>query len=165
MNINAQSLVPKIDELHTVHNQLGADIICITETWLKEHVPSKVILLNGFHNPVRRDRTEIIGGGVCCYIRSNFQYKTWEELCEPNLETIWITIRPRKLPREFSLITIGVIYMPPGSQTHPRQEKEMICHIIKSMDFISSKHPQTGFFVVGDFNRMKDARLKHYPLK
>ena len=55
--------------------------------------------------------------------------------------------------------------MPPGSKTRPRNETAMIRHIINSLDFISSKYPQTGFIVTGDFNKMKDNQLKQYPLK
>ena len=77
-----------MDELNTRNLQMGADIICITETWLKDHIEDNVIALENFHPPIRRDRKDIIGGGVCCYVRSSFQYKIWDELSDPELETV-----------------------------------------------------------------------------
>ena len=55
--------------------------------------------------------------------------------------------------------------MPPGCPKRPRQETEMLNHILQSLDHIVSKHPATGIIVTGDFNHMKDATLKRFPLK
>ncbi|XP_033111982.1 uncharacterized protein LOC117112877 [Anneissia japonica] len=41
----------------------------------------------------------------------------------------------------------------------------MCNHISNNLDFIRTKHPDTGIFILGDFNRMKDAQLKQFPLK
>ncbi|XP_033101557.1 uncharacterized protein LOC117104820 [Anneissia japonica] len=39
----------------------------------------------------------------------------------------------------------------------------MCNHISNNLDFIRTKHPDTGIFILGDFNRMKDAQLKQFP--
>ena len=36
---------------------------------------------------------------------------------------------------------------------------------MKSLDIITRKHPQTGIFLAGDFNHMKDTQIKTFPLK
>ena len=57
------SLAPKIDEIRYVAENANLDCVCITESWLKDHVHDNVVALNGF-NTVRKDRVDIIHGGV-----------------------------------------------------------------------------------------------------
>ena len=63
------------------------------------------------------------------------------------------------------MITLGVIYMPPGSSIRPRKETQYVTHILHSLDTIMRSHPDSGLFVVGDFNHMKDKHIKNFPLK
>jgi hypothetical protein len=37
------SLVPKIDELREVIHNNDVEIVCITETWLREHIDDNVV--------------------------------------------------------------------------------------------------------------------------
>ena len=114
---------------------------------------------------LRNDRrNDVIGGGVWIHIRNNIMYKLWKELCDDNIESIWITIRPKRLPRQVSMITLGVIYMPPGSSVRPRRDAQHVSHIIHCLDTICKSHPDTGIVVVGDFNHIKDKYVKSFPL-
>ena len=136
-----------------------------TESWLKSSVPESITAIDGF-NQERRDREETtIGGGVCMHIREGIPYTRWKELENPELETLWVTLRPKRLPRQWSHISVGGIYMPPGCPERPRKENQMISHILHALDTISKKHPYTAFIVMGDFNKMKGSALKGYPLK
>ena len=36
---------------------------------------------------------------MACYVRQGIQYKHWEELQEICAETVWLTILPKRLPR------------------------------------------------------------------
>ncbi len=73
------------------------------------------------------------------------------ELKDPNLESLWFTIRPYRLPREFSIFVFGVTYHPP----YPNPDYPMIEHIHKSLDSILQKHPDAAIMLVGDFNMLK----------
>ena len=84
---------------------------------------------------------------------------------DDNIEAIWITIRPKRLPRQVSMITLGVLYMPPGSSVRPRRDAQHVSHIIHCLDTICKSHPDTGILVIGDFNHMKDKYIKSFPLK
>ena len=155
----------KVDEFALFLRTNNVDIDCITETWLKSTVPSSAINIAGY-SVVRNDRhNEIIGGGVCVYIRNTIRYKLWTELLDDDVESLWITIRPKRLPRDLSMITLGVIYMPPGSSIRPRKETQYVTHILHSLDTIMRSYPDSGLFVVGDFNHMKDKHIKNFPLK
>ena len=37
-----------------------------------------------------------------------------DNLVDDEKESIWLTVRHRKMPLEVALITIGIIYMPPA---------------------------------------------------
>ena len=51
INTNAQSLVPKIDELQTRVNSFPLTAVCVRESWLKPTVPDDVISLDGYGVP------------------------------------------------------------------------------------------------------------------
>ena len=55
--------------------------------------------------------------------------------------------------------------MPPGSSIRPRKETQYVTHILHSLDTIMCSYPDSGLFVVGDFNHMKDKHIKNFPLK
>ena len=54
-------------------------------------------------------------GGVCAYIQEgNCRYKQLKDLnCCEDHESLWLYLRPNRLPRGFSCIIAGVIYHPP----------------------------------------------------
>ena len=163
MNCNAQSIATKIDDLTVSLNTHNVDIACITESWLSSSVPDSAVNINGY-TIVRNDRSQNIGGGVCLYIKSSLSYKVWADLNDNEIESLWISIRPRKMPRATPQILIGGIYMPPGCPARPRKEKEYITHILSCLDTVTRRHPSSGIIIMGDFNHMKDNLLKRYPL-
>ena len=128
-------------------------------------VPSSVINIDGYDVLPNDRRDDVIGGGVCIYIRNGIKYTLWKELFDDNIESIWITIRPKCLLSQVSMITLGVLYMPPGSSVRPRRDAQHVSHIIYCLDTICKSHPDTGILVVGDFNHMKDKYIKSFPLK
>ncbi len=149
LNVNARSLTKKLDELDVVIRQNHVDICAITESWFSESVPEAPVSINGY-KLLRNDRDGRVGGGVCVYVNLSIPYKEWSDLEDPAFETKWITLRPKKLPREYPHLLVGVIYHP------TTQHREMTEHIIKSVDHILSHHPVCGIVLVGDFNQLPD---------
>lgn len=62
IHINAQSLLPKIDEVNLLSIKTNASVICISETWLDKSVSDSEVAVNGY-NIMRNDRNRN-GGGV-----------------------------------------------------------------------------------------------------
>ena len=81
---NVMSLAPKVDEVSDVIKNANLDIACITETWLRDHIHDNVVCIPGY-NLVRRDRIDVIHGGVCTYIKKGLKYTVLEDL------TIWLS--------------------------------------------------------------------------
>ena len=67
---NVMSLSPKIDEVRVAICNANLDFICITETWLKNHIDNNFVLVSGY-NIICRDRVTRDHGGICMYVRDS----------------------------------------------------------------------------------------------
>ena len=67
MLVNARSLFNKINELEIIAKMQEIDVVCITETWLKEKIPNEAIDCIGM-NLCRLDRTNGVGAWWNCSI-------------------------------------------------------------------------------------------------
>lgn len=107
---NARSLAPKIDELQCIVANNEVDIVCVSETLLSDEIPDPPLL-----NYVlfRRDRTYTSGGGVAVYVNCKIGSC---RLDAPDLdgisESLWVQLRPTRLPKGISSILLGIIYHP-----------------------------------------------------
>ena len=98
---------------------------------------------------LRNDRSlDKSGGGVGAYIKTSIDFTTIDELNASSFETVWLYLRPNRLPRGFSCPIIGIIYHPPQDDDASFTE-----HLISSLDTALNKHPHAGIMLVGDFNR------------
>ena len=105
---NVMSLAPKIDEIRHCVIHANVDVVCLTETWLREHIDDNVVSIGGF-NLVRLDRKTRMHGGVCMYIKDSIQFSLLDDLIHPSYEALWILIRPKRLPRGISSIVIDTV--------------------------------------------------------
>ena len=168
MNTNITGgLSGKRDEIQIICNQFFCDILCITETWCTDEVPNNAISLGNDFVSYRRDRKDgRTHGGIICYIKHTIPViKEWKELDSKNLETLFITTRPKMMPRCFTHITVGVVYHPP-SNNNPAGDWTMSKHLCDCVDHILKIYPHSGIIICGDFNHMRDSYLKSsYQLK
>ena len=125
------------------------DIVCITETWLTNNISNSVVDISNY-TLVRKDRSaDKRGGGVCTYIKSSIDFTTIDELNDSPFESLWVYLRPNRLPRGFSCLIIGIIYHPPQDD-----DATFTDHLISSLDAALNKYPNAGIMLVGDFNRL-----------
>ena len=151
---NARSLVNKIDELSSTVSNYSADIVVITETWLSNNVDNSVIGLNGF-STFRYDRPDgRRGGGVCVYVNNRFPVFHLEDISVPDIESIWLLLKPSRLPRGFNSIILGAIYHPPRND-----DRSLLAHIMESLDRALASNPGAAVILTGDFNQFKHRQL------
>ena len=144
-----QSISNKIDEISTVLGYSNIEITIFTETWLTDVIPSDPFNIDGYVL-IRNDRSGKRGGGVCIYIKEDIPFKHWSQL-ETEKESVWITIRPKRMPRDIPCLTIAGIYHPPNANN-----RDMGDHLNSGIDSIASTHPLSGFMILGDFNSFPD---------
>ena len=67
-NINSITAEGRLEQLTDICSILKVDCLVITESKLCQEIPSSIISLSGFHEPVRKDRNRN-GGGCLIYIK------------------------------------------------------------------------------------------------
>ena len=152
------SLAPKLDEVSDAIANANLDIACITETLLRDHIHDNVISIPGC-NLVRRDRIDVIHGGVCTYIKKGLKYTVLEDLYDDKIEVIWLQLRPSRLPRGLSCIIIANVY-------HPQTDKgvsdpEILHYLYDSRSSIESCFSNCEVLITGDFNRLDISRFRN----
>ena len=143
---NARSLKNKFDEISVVVNKYDVDLLAITETWLDANTPIDYFPLSGF-STFSKPRTDKKGGGVAAYIKHSFKPQPFMFMYLMILK-LWIHARPPRLPRKIAGIILCAVYFPPK---HPNADK-YIDHMLSTIDNLSTRYPDAGVAIVGDFN-------------
>lgn len=159
---NTQSLGNKMDEVNIVFQQENVDVGVITESWFnpkKKDISQMNITGYTLFSKSRTDRT---GGGVAIYVKNSIPCRSLDVDVPDELECTWIEIRPHRLPRGVSAITICAVYIVTDSPLQPLLED----HLLDSIDQIRTSYPEMAFCIMGDFNRMNiDSILRGNKLK
>ena len=122
------SLAPKLVEEQEFINRNDVDLVCITETWLRNEIPDSVIHFPDY-TIICRDRQTDSHGGVCLYIRDNIglKYQLLDDIkCCDQHEILWVHLKPKRLPRGFSCIVLPVVYHPRQSTANDNSLRECL---------------------------------------
>ena len=107
-HFNAQSLLPKIDEIRTNLSENTRPIILgISETWLDSSVLNGEVDIS-FFRLYRRDRG-MRGGGVMIYVLESYRSRRRSDLEVSDIEIVWIELHFKK-----NVILLGNVYHPPN---------------------------------------------------
>ena len=158
LNLNSSSVVNKLYEITHLLDFHCVDIAGVTETWLSDTVPPSITTIDGY-SCERRDRVEKKGGGVLAYIRKNIPYNRMGYMESNDVEFLWVLVRGKCMPRQFSHILIVVVYVQPNACDYTT-----INHIVAGVDDTLKKHPHVGVMLIGDFNQLNDTHLRNYLL-
>ena len=137
---NVRSLLPKMDELYAICEAHSPDIVVISETWLNNYIPESAVELPNYVC-FRRD------SGVCAFINLHFPCQRLQDFEVSGIESLWILIRPFRLPRSISCTLIGVVYHPPHSNSE--RNLALMSHLQKKVDTVLLKHPDALVVVHG----------------
>lgn len=104
---NAQSLLPKMNEIRHLLYVDGYDILVISETWLDENISDAMIRIVGY-KCVRKDRPTR-AGGICVFLRDNFTFRIVDNIEESDTcEQLWLSVKLAQLT-----LAVGAVYRPP----------------------------------------------------
>lgn len=117
MSLNCQSLQAKFDQLSIYlkifeESNCPFSIICLQETWLKEHFDTSLLQLEGY-NLVSVASSCSAHGGVCMYIRDNIEYKILNLNINSTIyDGLFVEI-VTDVDKSRKTLIIGNIYRPP----------------------------------------------------
>ena len=102
----------KSTEVEAILDLNQIDIAVLTETWLKEENKDQILLNNyiDFH-AVRKD-TLRSSGGVSIFVKDNIPANEINIKVPEHIEALWVSIRPKWLPRSISNIVVCGVYYP-----------------------------------------------------
>ena len=91
-HLNARSLNKNIIELKAILDDTDFDAVSISESWLRSRTPKDRFKINGY-KIFRNDRKNKRGGGVCLYVRDEYQCKRIKIPNTPQSpETLWVEV-------------------------------------------------------------------------
>ena len=147
--INSRSIRGKIEELVYYVNELTIQIIIVTEPWLSADIPDDVINIPGF-TLIRKDHHNGFGGGCAIYVSDEIPMRIRNDRSDTNVECLWLTLRPKWLPRSVSRFAIASVYLPPSIDLGDLEN--FYDYFQSYYDILSTESPDTGFIAAGDFN-------------
>ena len=105
----------------------------------------------------RKYRQQGRGGGVCIYLSQHLHLKRRADLECPDMECMWLWLRPTRLSRPPTGIVVSVLDSPPDRSV---DEGERLCgHITNTIDTIRYRNPDAGVVILGDINNLNIRNL------
>ena len=126
------------------------DVVCVTETWLSDEIPDSAVAMYNFI--LFRNDCPSHAGGVGIYGDCKIPCKQLPEypLSGSITESLWLQLRPVRLPRKISVILLGIVYHPP--RANAADNNNLYSHVQSVVDSFLRTHPDCFIWIVGDFN-------------
>lgn len=151
VHLNYCSIINKIDEIRqSLVIESQADIICITESWLKPYHDSNLFAISNY-TLYRLDRTRasttgafIHGGGILCYVKSNLiSYSMNQAFATIDLEQLVVSIKLN----DQRIYYICVVYRPPSGNYVVALNK--LTDLVNTLRLTKKRH---SIVIGGDLN-------------
>ena len=91
-NINCITADDRLDELSDVCRTMKIDCLILTESKIDQTIPTNILTISGFHEPIRHDRDRH-GGGTMIYIAEHLTFKQQTILQHDLIDHIWVDIK------------------------------------------------------------------------
>ena len=101
-------------------------------------------------NLFRKDRLSGRGGGVSINVNNEFPINIRNDICNQSFECLWLTLRPKWLPRSVPRIAVACVYLPPSIA--PDTLGNLYDYFQSCYDILTIENSDTTVTVAGDFN-------------
>ena len=142
----------KRTEVELVLAQNNVDIAVFTETWLCETSSEDLPFSNFVKFHFIRKNTLRHSGGVSIFVNESLPATRLDVKIPSHLECLWVSIRPKWLPRAISNIIICGIYYPGSGSVYAPPQDDLISYLIESVQKFVYKYSNPLFLLMGDFN-------------
>ena len=136
-------LVLKLNEV-----QLGI----FTETWLDEKTCEHLDIENYVMFHSIRSKALRASGGVSVFVKDDIPASRLNIDVPEHLEVIYVSVRPKWLPRTISNIIIAGVYYPGSSSKYAPPQEDLIHHLKEKVLYLYSKYADPLILLMGDFN-------------
>ena len=148
LHMNCRSINNKLEELENIIKNLDPDIICLTETWMDDSVPSQANIPDGY-SMIRKDRSADFkqkygrnkGGGVAILHKKHIKVEMKNYLTDRIEEILWVHV---KVKESFML---GVVYRAEYTDLLNDEEESKLEENLRKACEISN-----NLIITGDFN-------------
>ena len=140
-NINSILTEGRLEELIENVNTLKCHVVILTESKLDSSIPSNLLSIPGFHEPLRRDRNRH-GGGCLVYVSQLLTFKQQVQIQSDFFENISVDVRVRE-----KVYSINCYYRPPNADNHESflfETEQMLCRL--------NKHKAHTKLIMSDLN-------------
>ena len=117
-NINSILAHDKLEQLTATCRLLNIDVLIITESKLDSNIPTNLITIPGYHEPIRHDRpiNGRHGGGVLMYISEHLVFTHKKEFQSEFYQHIWADVKLSN-----TTYAINAFYRPPNESHEDHQ--------------------------------------------
>ena len=139
-------------EMEMILNHNKVDIAVFTETWLCQD-SSKQLPFNDyvkFH--IIRQNVLRHSGGVSTFIHKDIPATKLNVKVPDHLEVLWVSVRPKWLPRSVSNIIICGIYYPGSNSIYAPAQEDLVTYLTESVQKFMNRYTSPLFMLMGDFN-------------
>ena len=145
----------KTTEIEAILELNRIDIACLTETWLNENTKYRISINDyvNFHSV--RKNVQRSSGGISILVKDNIPASMIDIKVPDHMETLWVTIRPKWLPRSISNIVVVGVYYPGSTSEYAPNQDDLLLHITESVHNLYSRYAKPLFVIMGDFNDLK----------
>ena len=142
-----------VQQLTADMTSMEIDVAIISETKLKLKHPDSIVCIDGYQIH-RRDRRGRQGGGVAVYASNKYRSSIKSDFAtvdHSNFELLWVELNDSS-----SKIYIGALYHPP----QPIYDaKELLIHIERTIEELSTRHPEALIILGGDLNQLSESEI------
>jgi hypothetical protein len=145
-NINSITADGRLDQLSDICSTLNLDVLIITESKIDQTIPSNLLTIPGYHEPVRRDRNinGRDGGGVLIYISEHLVFQQRQNLQSDFFEHIWVDVKIRNIS-----FAINAFYRPSNESA---ESHNMFLNTAESILSQLSSYNATHKIIASDLN-------------
>ena len=131
------------------------DICVFTETWLSEITKDQLKFSEYIMFHAVRKNFLRASGGVSIFVERNIPASEVKIRVPDHLECLWITTRPKWLPRTISNIVVCGVYYPGSGSNYAPDQEDLILHITTTIHNLYRKYSRPLFIIMGDFNDLR----------
>ena len=142
----------KSSELDLVLKMNQIDVGVFTETWnTEDSIESLDFCDFTMFHLIRKNCTRP-SGGISIFVRKDIPATRLKVNVPSHIETMYVSLRPKWLPRSVSNIIICGLYYPGSNSLFAPNQSDIAGHMIETLQTFSNKYAKPLFIILGDFN-------------